>query len=145
MKNLFGKYLWLFLNIFWTLLKSCHVDHEYIQTLISTNFGPFLRKMISYSISYSVEYFRIVTIISHNDPPITVIMVFNLESFIIKLVDHPLLETWYNHLTKSLSISFLTDFAINQSETTFLNFRISTISIVPINFRKFSHIWLNVS
>ena len=72
-------------------------------------------------------------------------MVFNLESFIIKLVDHPLLETWYNHLTKSLSISFLTDFAINQSETTFLNFRISTISIVPINFRKFSHIWLNFS
>ena len=68
-------------------------------------------------------------------------MVFNLESFIIKLVDHPLLETWYNHLTKSLSISFLTDFAINQSETTLLNFQISTISIVPVNFRKFSQIW----
>ena len=68
-------------------------------------------------------------------------MVFNLESFIIKLVDHPLLETWYNHLTKSLSISFLTDFAINQSETTLLNFKISTISIVPVNFRKFSQIW----
>ena len=134
------------MSIFWTLLKSCHVDLITSQIYSNPNFNQFRavftkNDLVPDLVFGGYEYFRIVTIISHNDPPITVIMVFNLESFIIKLVDHPLLETWYNHLTKSLSISFLTDFAINQSETTLLNFRISTISIVPINFRKFSQIW----
>ena len=135
----FLKCLWLCLNIFWTLLKWCHVDLITSQIYFNPNFDQFRAVFTKNDLVLNLvfggyEYFRIVTIISHNDPPITVIMVFNLESFIIKLVDHPLLETWYNHLTKSLSISFLTDFAINQSETTLLNFKISTISIVSDQF-----------